>query len=114
MDIEVKKSLLNFPLALLSLVSVSLLWKSWSLLTLILLVIGVLMLLIEKERNTVLVYIAAGLGGAITEMVAIFFGVWTYTDPAIAGIPIWLPFLWGAAALYILRLKAFVDAVFRK
>lgn len=114
MNKEIKKSLLNFPLALLSLISVSLFWRNSFLLAIILLIIGVLMLLIEKNRNSILVYIAAGIGGAITEMVAIYAGVWVYTEPTIAGVPIWLPLLWGAAALYILRLKVFLDTIFKK
>ena len=114
MNKEVKKSLINFALALLSPISVSLFWRNWQVLTAILILIGILMLAIEKDRSSILLYIVASIGGAVTEIVAILFGAWVYTEPHIAGIPIWLPFLWGAAALYIVRLKIFIDAIFKK
>ena len=114
MDRQIKKSLLNFALAGSTPWLVAFLWRSPFILTGVLFAIGVVMLVIEKDKNSVLLYIVAGIGGAITEIISIYFGAWIYTEPTFAGIPIWLPFLWGAAGLFVLRLKKFIDAIFRK
>ena len=114
MDKEMKKSLLNFALAGSTPWLAASLWRNPIILTIVLLLIGILMLFLEKDRNSILLYIGAGIGGAITEIISIYFGAWTYTEPTFAGIPIWLPFLWGAAGIFVLRFKKFIDAVFKK
>jgi len=49
----------------------------------------------------------SGLGGAIVEMIIIYFttDIWKYRSPDIINIPIWLPLLWSIASVFILSLK---------
>lgn len=42
-------------------------------------------------------FIVCGLLGSIGESIIIVSGAWSYTDPQLINIPIWLPFLWGIA-----------------
>jgi len=62
--------------------------------------------------ENVIVYLVAILGGPIAEAVAIHFGLWMYADPAFLGFPIWLPFVWGNAALYVLSWKTRIIPAF--
>jgi hypothetical protein len=47
-------------------------------------------------------------------MIAIYFGGWNYTHPDILGIPYWLPFVWGNAALYIVDWNTFISDYTKK
>ena len=38
--------------------------------------------------------------GALCESLCIYFGVWEYAVHSFLNIPLWLPFLWGNAALF--------------
>jgi hypothetical protein len=42
--------------------------------------------------------------GPVGEAVAIHFGAWQYSKPVLL-IPIWLPLLWGIAAVFMKRLS---------
>src|SRR3990170_5934923 len=84
-------------LSLLSLLSVSLLWRQPLLLTFITILASAIMLISWRKKDDLYLYIIVGLSGALAEAVAIAFGAWTYTLPTSIGILIWLPFLWGLA-----------------
>jgi len=36
-------------------------------------------------------------------MAAIYFGAWSYANPTMLGIPLWLPLAWGIAAVFVKR-----------
>ena len=59
--------------------------------------------LIEKRKEYFFLYIVVAVGGAFSEAVAIFFGAWRYSLADVAGIPMWLAFVWGLSALHIQR-----------
>lgn len=42
--------------------------------------------------------------GPFGEIIAIYFGVWQYSNPTFLGIPIWLPVLWFLAIMFIKRI----------
>lgn len=90
-----------------SLITVSLLWKNNLLCFLVLTTIAVLMILIEKSKVEIIVFLLNGLAGAIAEITAVYFGVWSYSNPAIGGIPYWLPIIWGIATIHIIRAYKF-------
>ena len=92
-------------LAMVSLFSVSLFWKSPLELTWILIAVSILMLLVWKSRDDTITFFICGIAGALSESLAIAFGAWTYAFPSIIGIPFWLPFLWGIAALFMKRIS---------
>ncbi len=75
--------------------------------------LALLMLAVEWNMRNILLYIAVLVSGPGAEAIAIYFGAWNYTNPTWGGIPIWLPFVWGNAALYIVRVKALIDSVIK-
>ena len=55
------------------------------------------------KKEDVLVFVVAAVIGPLGEIVAVYFGAWTYANPTFWGIPIWLPLLWGLAGVFIKR-----------
>jgi hypothetical protein len=108
MKSELKKFILTCPLALLTLVVPSFLSVNQILSAVLLICISILMLSLEWNRKYLILFLAVSISGPIAEAVAIYFGAWAYTKPLFIGIPIWLPFVWGNAGLYIARLKSLI------
>lgn len=98
-------------LAVFILFSVSLFWQSPLWLTLILIIISATMIAIGKNKKDLYLYIICFFAGPLSEAIAISFGIWAYTSPNIIGIPIWLPFVWGNAAVFIKRIYRLIDIV---
>ena len=63
------------------------------------------------ERDGLLLYVTMAILGPIAEVVIVHAGAWQYESPNLAGIPMWLPFLWGSAALSIRRLCRHIDGL---
>jgi len=93
--------------AIASLVSVALLWKQNFILLIVLTILAALMLLMNKSKKEFKTFIFCAFFGAIAEAFAIIFGAWTYGNPNIIGIPIWLVILWGIASIFIVRVYLF-------
>ena len=110
MKLEVKKFLLTCPLALATLLIPSLL-ENYFMIVISLFTISLIMLAIDWSIKYLILFIAIMISGPIAESVAIYFGLWNYSSPFFLGIPIWLPFVWGNAGLYIIRLKALIDKI---
>lgn len=104
MDNQIKKSFLNSFLALTTFIAAYFLWESPVLLVIILGTISLLMLWLEGEKNAFLVFIIVFVLGPLFEGFMIHSGAWEYAVSHILGFPIWLPFVWGNAALFIKRL----------
>ena len=113
MNKELKIFLLTFPLALGTLLIPSLLGDRPLVVVTLLFIISVLMLAIDWNKRTLLLYFLVFASGPLAESVAIYFGAWDYTRPVFLGIPLWLPFVWGNSSLYIIRLKAVIDLLLR-
>ncbi|MFH1591700.1 MAG: hypothetical protein ABIC95_07305 [archaeon] len=97
-------------LAFVSLIGVSLLWDNPLILTLALIMLSAVMMFASREKHDIYLFAIAGLSGAIAEMMAIWSGAWQYAFPNLLGIPYWLPFLWGFAALFIRRMSLEIDS----
>ena len=90
-------------LSALSLLSVMVLWQKSLLLFTVLLVISVLILASKRSGREIKIYLLISFLGAFAEILSIYAGAWTYTNPDFLQIPLWLPPLWGIAAIYIVR-----------
>jgi hypothetical protein len=77
------------------------LWRRPYTLTAVLLVLSAVSLYIKNDRKFVLFFIFTGLSGAAAEYLGIHSGAWKYMEPQVLGLPLWLPILWGVAALYM-------------
>jgi hypothetical protein len=82
---------------------VSTFWQRPMVLSLCLIMIAAFMIYRWHEKSDLLFFFVAFLLGPAGEASAVYFGAWKYAQP-IYLIPIWLPFLWGAIALFLKRL----------
>lgn len=99
MTITVRKHIHNGLFAVVTFVLTAFLWEYPLLLASILALSGAF---VAFKKRLIPFWIAHGVLGALAETIAIAFGAWQYTSPDIIGIPLWLPFLWGNASLYII------------
>jgi uncharacterized membrane protein YoaT (DUF817 family) len=90
-------------LATISLTIVAFIWKYNLILFIALSILATLMLLIERSKQEVKTFAFCAIFGAVSEYVAISYGAWTYGNPNLFSIPIWLPLLWGISSIYIIR-----------
>lgn len=63
-----------------------------------------------EAYDTLLVVSCGGLG-ALAEAGAIASGAWAYTVPVAVGVPLWLPAIWGIAALFIKETAVLLEYV---
>ena len=62
--------------------------------------LSVVMLLRWHEIDDLTFYAVPFILGPVGEVVGIYYGAWQYAKP-LALIPVWLPFAWGCAGLYM-------------
>jgi len=97
---DYKNIVFNVMFGLACLTAVCFLWKKAILLTIILAIMSAIGLSKWRNKETVILFFFCGIFGALTEAIAIYFNVWAYTSPSFIGIPLWLPILWGDAAIF--------------
>jgi hypothetical protein len=61
------------------------------------------------SRGNLIFYFVAFVLGPLGEIFAVHGGAWTYSKPLFL-IPIWLPFLWGIAALVFKKVAETLNA----
>lgn len=105
----VKKFIFSAILAFVTLLVASFFWDNPMVATIMLAVLSVLMLLVDWNKQNIIIYLFVFISGPIAEAIAIYFGAWNYSYPFIAGIPVWLPFVWGNTSLYIIQMRALID-----
>ncbi|VVB58725.1 Uncharacterised protein [Candidatus Anstonella stagnisolia] len=96
-----------------ALFAVSLLWWNVPVLTLVLLIIAGLLLYMRSGNQEIALFVFCGIAGAVSETIGIFFGAWTYALPTAFQIPLWLPVLWGIAAVFTLRTYEQIEAFWK-
>jgi hypothetical protein len=80
---------------------VSFLYRNIALTSILLFIITLVGLAKWKSMRTLLIFIFGGIIGTLAEMVAIYFGVWSYSITNILNVPFWLFILWGNAAMFV-------------
>lgn len=108
---ESKKTALNFLLAAATLLLTAFFWTTPLMLSVFLFVVAVVMLIVEKRRSAIFVYIVIFMLGPLSEALVMRFGAWSYAEPHLLGFPIWLPFIWGNAGLFINRLSFYIRSL---
>ena len=61
-----------------------------------------------RRSDVVWLYVLAAVVGPAAEIVGVKAGAWTYAEPTLLGIPLWLPFAWGLATMVI---KGLADTI---
>ena len=108
--IEKNKTKLNLSLTVLTLLVSALLWENTYVLVVVLMLIGGLMLFIERRKRALAIYAMTFVCGPLSEALMIYVGAWSYTNPDFLGFPLWLPFLWGNCGLLIFRLNMYMHS----
>lgn len=91
-------------LYILTLFAAVFLWRVPYIALVFLTITSILLLKITQWRY-VRAYIFCAVFGSLGEIIAIWAGAWQYSKPQFAGIPIWLPLIWGSAAVLFMRLN---------
>ena len=68
-----------------------------------------LMLVVDGNKKSIYLFLAAFIMGPLAEATCIYFGAWQYSKPFILGFPLYLPFVWGNASLYIKRIMFYLE-----
>jgi|SRR3989344_5997927 len=98
-----KELLFEFIIYCASVASMSLLWKKPFVLMFVCAGISLIILLKWHRKEDIFCYGFGFTLGPIAEIISIYFGAWKYTLPQFI-IPVWLPFMWGTAALMFIKL----------
>ena len=98
-----RKFALNALLALATLLLTAALWRYPVALVALLLVTAAAIFIIRPNATSVVVYATAFFFGPAAEAVSITTGAWAYHSDNFLGVPVWLPFVWGNAGLFLLN-----------
>jgi len=82
----------------------SLFWKNNNLVFFLLGLLWLIAILLWHDKYDFIAFIIAAVLGPIAEIICIRFGVWSYANSSLFGIPIWLPLLWGFAVVMLRRI----------
>ena len=72
-------------------------------------VVAFLLIKVDGSKHDVKLFFAGFILGPLAEAICIHFGAWRYSETFILGFPIYLPFVWGNAALYFKRIAYSAD-----
>jgi uncharacterized membrane protein YoaT (DUF817 family) len=95
-----KELIFELSIYAVSLILVASIWNRPVILTVCYGVISSVVLFKWHTNRDISIYLVAFILGSIAESVAVYFGAWEYSEPFYL-IPLWLPFVWGIAALLI-------------
>src|SRR5213595_129582 len=95
------RALISAILAFSTLLVTAALWRHPVALIVLVLAVGVAIFLLRPTRPSLVVYAVGFIFGPSAEALGIHAGAWRYSSVDFLGIPIWLPFVWGNAALFI-------------
>jgi hypothetical protein len=95
------RALISAILAFSTLLATAAFWRSpWALVALVF-TVGLAIWMMRPTRASLVVYAVGFVFGPSAEVLGIHAGAWRYSSNDFLGIPIWLPFVWGNAALFI-------------
>ena len=99
-----KEVLVEIILFLVIIVTVVLLWQNNILLFTVLLIECGITIKLWKKKHDIMYFLVGATLGPLLEIIFIRYGIWAYTHPTLLGIPMWLPLLWGFAAIVLSRI----------
>ena len=99
-----KELIIEILLLFIIIFTVVLLWRNNVILFAILFVECAITITLWKQQYDIMYFLFGAIIGPVMEMISIHFGIWAYTNPTFLGIPVWLPVLWGFAAIVLSRI----------
>ena len=94
--IKIEKSV--FYILIIYVIGINLTFSAWQYNEVVsILLIVLFSISIERWHNKYdrILFVLGALGGSLGEISAVNLGIWSYTNPFLLGIPLWLPFIWG-------------------
>jgi uncharacterized membrane protein YoaT (DUF817 family) len=95
------RALISAILAFSTLLVTAALWRHPVALIVLVFAVGLGIFRLRPTRPSLVVYAVGFVFGPTAEVLGIHAGAWSYSTNDLLGIPIWLPFVWGNAALFI-------------
>ncbi|MBI2656477.1 hypothetical protein HYX03_01945 [Candidatus Woesearchaeota archaeon] len=110
---EAKKDILiGFLIYTAELILFYYLWKNNIVLTIALVFVSVFVLLKWTDKEGKFVYFAGFILGLLIELTLVPTGIWSYGNPTIFGIPLWLPLGYGIGAVVAIKAGKSVSKLF--
>ncbi len=106
---KLRNILIDSIIALALLLQVLYLNSNPNLLFATLLIYNIIVLSIHKSKSLLKLFIFTAIFGALSEIVSIYYGAWSYATPQFLGIPYWLPLVWGHAGIYMHRVGKYLS-----
>ena len=98
---DTTRALISAILAFSTLLVTAALWRHPLALIALVLAVGLGIFLLRPTGPSLVVYAVGFVFGPTAEVLGIHAGAWRYSTGDFLGIPIWLPFVWGNAALFV-------------
>ena len=93
----IKKPFFTFNFFIIAIILTYFFWQEELLLSFLLITMALIKHYLIPIKKEFAIYTASGFIGALAESVVISAGAWQYAETHIFNIPLYLPFLWGAA-----------------
>lgn len=100
-----RKLIVSIGVLLLSLLGELLLWNQVIIFSILLILLAYAKHKIYPIKKELLWYLLICVGGAVVEIILVNFGHgWSYSNPQLFGIPVWIPLFWGVVGTSIIVL----------
>ena len=83
-------------------------------LSIFLLLISAIILMKFSEKEEIVLYFVCFFIGPIFDLVLVPRGLWSYGNPTIYGVPIWLPFSYGLGTVMIVKIGKSIAKIYFK
>lgn len=104
------KATLSVCIYVLLIASIYLFYTLNILATAIILVLCAVALGLWHTKQDIVFFVVGAILGPLGEIICIYGGAWTYTNPTFLGIPVWLPLAWGLITMALKRIaEGFVE-----
>lgn len=80
------------------------LWRNNLLVASILVILWAISIKYWHTKADNVLFVLAFFGGSLAEINAVQLGIWSYSNPTIFGIPLWLPLVWGETVVVTKRI----------
>src|SRR3989338_11062555 len=103
MDNPKRDILIGLSIFIIEIILLYYLWKNSLILTAALLVISIYVLFGWADREEKFVYFAGFALGPVVDLTLVPTGIWSYGNPTILGVPIWLPPAYAIGAVIMVK-----------
>ena len=114
MDKNKKDILIGFIILALEIILLYFFWKNNKILAVAFLIMSVFVLLLWTNKGEKVLYFTGFILLPLYDLILVSRGVWSYGNPTIYGVPIWLPFAYGLGTVMIVKIGNSVSRIYFK